>query len=199
MRTLIISGSHRKESNSFKVAQLLALRLQQLNLDTTPDLLNMADSPLPFWDESMWEEASALKKHWQSFSDRLMRANALVVISPEWAGMVPAALKNFFLFCSPKEIGHKPALICTVSTGVGGCYPASELRVSSYKNNKLCYIPENLIIRSVGDFLAGETKIAKDMRHRTDYALNLLGAYSSAMEAIRIPSITRFDEFTTGL
>ena len=29
----------------------------------------------------------------------------------------------------------------------------AELRASSYKNNRLCYIPENLIVRNVGSVL----------------------------------------------
>lgn len=199
MRTLIVSGSHRKESNSFKVAQFLAQKLQALKLDPNPDILNMADGPLPLWDDEMWVEGSALTKHWQPFSERLHRATALVIIAPEWAGMVPPALKNFFVFCSSKEIGHKPGLICTVSTGMGGSYPAAELRMSSYKNSKICYIPENLVIRAVSDFLAGESKIAKDMHHRAEYALTLLNAYSNALELVRRDDITRISEFPNGL
>ena len=72
-----------------------------------------------------------------------------MVIAPEWHGQVPAGLKNFFLICGRAEVGHKPALITTVSSGDGGAYPVAELRMSSYKNNRICYIPEQLIIRNV--------------------------------------------------
>jgi len=47
------------------------------------------------------------------------------------------------------ELGHKPALIVAVSSGDGGAYPVSELRMSSYKNNRLCYIPEQVALKSM--------------------------------------------------
>ena len=68
--------------------------------------------------------------------------------------MVPAALKNFFLlWAATGELSHKPALPCAVSAGEGGAYVISELRMSSYKNNRLCWLPEQLIARQVKSIL----------------------------------------------
>jgi hypothetical protein len=62
--------------------------------------------------------------------------------------------KNFFLFASSAELGHKPALLVSVSAGISGAYPiARNSRSSSYKNNHICYIPEHLIVRQVGGVL----------------------------------------------
>ncbi len=49
-------------------------------------------------------------------------------------------------------------LIVAVSSGAGGAYPVAELRMSSYKNSRICYIPEQIIIRDVENVLneAGE-------------------------------------------
>jgi hypothetical protein len=39
-------------------------------------------------------------------------------------------------------------LIIAVSGGAGGgAYPVAELRMSSYKNSRICYLPEHLIVR----------------------------------------------------
>ncbi len=47
---------------------------------------------------------SGLQKIWEPYAKRLQAADGFVVVSPEWHGMVPAGLKNFFLYCSPKEV-----------------------------------------------------------------------------------------------
>ncbi len=70
-------------------------------------------------------------------------------VSARMRSSVPAGLKNFFLMFSRFELGHKPAMIVAVSSGDGGAYPVAELRMSSYKNNRICYIPEQLNLRNV--------------------------------------------------
>ena len=51
----------------------------------------------------------------------------MAVVSPEWNGMVPSMLTNFFLLCSNNELAHKPGLLVGVSSGTGGSYPVAEL------------------------------------------------------------------------
>ena len=103
--------------------------------------------------------------------------------------MVPSGLKNFFLMWGNNELAHKPALIVAVSSGVGGAYPVAELRMSSYKNNRICYIPEQLIIRDVENVLndSGENDPESDpyYRERTEFALNMLHQYASALQSVR--------------
>ena len=66
------------------------------------------------------------------------------MISPEWAGMAPAHLKNFLLMCDGGELAHKPAQLIGVSSGMGGAYPIAELRMSGYKNNFLMWLPDHM-------------------------------------------------------
>ncbi|NTU76677.1 MAG: NAD(P)H-dependent oxidoreductase, partial [Alphaproteobacteria bacterium] len=122
------------------------------------------------------------------YAERLSKADGLAVISPEWSGMVPAGLKNFFLYCSDREIGHKPGLIVTVSATRGGSYPVDELRISSYKNTRLCYIPDHVIVRDVATVFEGAKPANKDdeyLRGRVDFALRELIAYAKAMKPMR--------------
>ena len=87
---------------------------------------------------------------------RVAEFDELVVMSPEWSGMVPAGLKNFFLLCGADHLAHKPGLIVGVSASLGGSYPIAELRTSSYKNTRLCYIPDHVIVRNVGQMLKAD-------------------------------------------
>jgi NAD(P)H-dependent FMN reductase len=198
MHIVLISGTTRKGGQSLRVAQYLNERLPVLDGSITTDLIDLTGNPLPFWDETFWKAGSELQKVWDPFARRLHFAAGLVVISPEWHGMVPAGLKNFFLFCSPKEIGHKPALIVTCSASRGGAYPVNELRTSSYKNSMVCYIPQHLIVREVNNVLGRGNPANKEdeyIRDRADYSLRVLLAYARRL----IRSVTTLSYSTRDL
>jgi len=134
----------------------------------------------------------------------LSECDAFVIVSPEWHGQVPAGLKNFFLLFSRYELGHKPALITTVSSGDGGAYPVAELRMSSYKNNRICYIPEQLILRNVESILnesPGDNNEAADsyFKERINWTLQLLQGYAKALKSMRGSVEIFHDKFGNGM
>lgn len=203
MNIAIISGSHRKESQSAKVARYLQQMIQtQFPTDTTY-LFSLAYNPLPLWDEGVWAQEARWKAVWGPIAAELRRADAVVVIAPEWSGMVPAGLKNFFLFCTPQELGNKPGLIVTVSASRGGAYPVNELRTSSYKNCAFCYIPEHVIVRQVGDVLNdAATPASPDdtyIRERLLYAVRLLRSYGEALRSVRESGIPDYKLYPYGM
>lgn len=205
MHIVLISGSHRQGSQSLRVAKYLAARIPVLDSSVTTDIIELTGNPLPLWDDenNTRSTSSALQKLWTPYNERLQKAEGLVVISPEWHGMVPSGLKNFFLFCgTPKEVGHKPALITTVSAGRGGAYPMQELRTSSYKNSRICYIPEHLIVRTAEQMFVGDTPTNKDdeyLRDRADFALRILLDYTKAMKAVRENKQIYEKKYSSGL
>jgi NAD(P)H-dependent FMN reductase len=139
---------------------------------------------------------------WAPYSERLKKADGLVVVSPEWHGMVPAGLKNFFLHWSVPEVGHKAGLIATVSAGRNGAYPVDELRVSGYKNSRLCYIPEQIIVRDAEHIFVGDKPASKDdefLRDRADFALRLLLDYAKALKAVRTNTSIYDKKYASGM
>ena len=203
MKISIISGSHRNNSQSFKVANFIQKTLEKGIADKTW-LLNLAGNPLPLWDETVWEGAEKWVERLAPIKKELLESDAFVIISPEWHGQVPAGLKNFFLLFSRMELGHKPALIVTVSSADGGAYPVAELRMSSYKNNRICYIPEQLVIRNVEQVLndkAEDNNADADayFRERTEWALNILAAYGKALKPLRESGVTDTEKFANGM
>lgn len=202
MQITIVSGSHRKDSQSLKVAKYLENRLLELNLCEKVYLLDLATKEIPFWDEGVWQGEEKWKQIWQPIEKELVDSDGFIVISPEWSGMVPAKLKNFFLLTSAKAIGHKAALIVTVSASTGGSYPVNELRTSSYKNTKLCYIPEHIIVRTVAEVLNEtlnpDNKSDSYLRGRIDFALSILKQYSVALKTVRESGID-FGQYPHGM
>lgn len=155
MKIAIISGSHRKLSASLKSAEWIAGRMPRFNLE--PFIIDRAEVELPFWNEGFWESGSPEAQAWQPFGEILKSCDGMVVISPEWAGMVPPKLTNFLL-CSSGELAYKPAFLVGVSEGPSGTYPIASLRMSAAKNNQMIFLPDHLILRQAGEFFKGSTK-----------------------------------------
>jgi NAD(P)H-dependent FMN reductase len=179
----LVAGSGRTNSQSGKVARFLRQRLIQLGHidDAQSKVIDLGLAPLPLWPA---DDAGP----WGLYSKQLVAADAVVIISPEWNGMACPAIKNFFIYASKTELAHKPGLLVGVSAGVGGAYPISELRASSYKNCRLCYLPEHLIVRSVEKVLNTPEPSSEDdqrLRDRIDYALDILLKYAQAMRPVR--------------
>lgn len=204
MKISVISGSHRDASQSEKVARFVLRTLQEQALCNDSWLFSLAQNPLPLWDESIYDSGSEWSARLRPISEQLASSDGFVVVTPEWHGQVPAGLKNFFLLWSNGELAHKPALIVTVSAGDGGAYPVAELRMSSYKNNRICYIPEQIVVRHVNDVLndrdADNTPEAdRYFRERFVYALRILREYALAMQQVRGSGATDLGVYRNGM
>ena len=203
MKITVISGSHRSQAQSLKVARFAQRTLEGGICDETA-LLSLAGNPLPLWDAGVWEGDEKWTTLLAPLREELASSDAFVVVTPEWHGQVPAGLKNFFLLFGKNELGHKPALIIAVSSGAGGAYPVAELRMSSYKNSRLCYIPEQVIVRHVEQVLNEDGLENDDVsdsyyRARIPWALNILKEYAAALQQVRASGATRTETFNNGM
>jgi NAD(P)H-dependent FMN reductase len=203
MKITVINGSHRENSQSLKVATYIQSLLDD-GISEQSWLFSLRGNPLPLWDEGVWDGEPKWKELLTPIKEQLAASDAFVVVSPEWHGQVPAGLKNFFLLFGKNELGHKPALIVTVSSGDGGAYPVAELRMSSYKNSRICYIPEHVIIRHAEKVLndnAEDNDARSDpyIRERLQWALNILKQYGLALKQVRESGVIHSDKFKNGM
>ena len=204
MKISIISGSNRNPSQSEKVARYIETTLSNELDDIEPWVYALADNPLPLWDQTLWENSAEWDQRLAPIKQQLIESDAFVIVSPEWHGQVPAGLKNFFLLFNRFELGHKPALIVTVSSADGGAYPVAELRMSSYKNNRLCYIPEQLVLRNIEKILnenAADNDEDADsyFKERISWTLGILSGYAVALKAMRESTEIHHDKFGNGM
>lgn len=193
----LVAGSSRNNSQSGKIARVLRQRLIEMGQTTqdTSSIIDLGLAPLPLWPA---EDAGP----WGMYQQQLAAADAVVIIAPEWNGMACPAIKNFFIYASKAELAHKPALLVGVSSGIGGAYPISELRASGYKNCRIAYLPEHLIVRQVEAVMnegpaAGEDDLR--IRARADYALDILGKYAEALKPVRAAIDLSNPAFTNGM
>ena len=202
MKIGIIVGSHRKVSNSAKVGRYAAEACKRLIPNASTWTLDLANNPLPLWDEGVWQGAKEWKDAWGNISRDLTASDGFIVLAPEYAGMVPAALKNFFLLADKTEVGHKPGLIVGVSSSRGGSYPVAELRVSSYKNCRINWVPDHMIVRDADTVLNGPTfanETDKFTRERLDYCIALFGEYAKALRLVRSSGVIDYKTHPNGM
>ena len=201
-RFMIVAGSHRAGSQSGRIARLIEGLVAAELEGVSAERFDLAETPLPLWREDFWETPRQGWEDWEALAPRLQQASALVVVTPEWSGMVPSGLKNFFLLCGPKELADKPALIVAVSAGMGGAYPVAELRMSSYKNNFLCYIPDQVILRNVTELFrddAAPSQLDRELRARLLYSLSLLKGYAAALKSLRAQKLRDLKTYPSGV
>jgi azobenzene reductase len=201
MKTQIISGSHRLNSQSLKVAKFIQKMIQTKGGEAK--ITDLAHGSLPLWDERVWEGNADFKKVWDPIASDLRAADSLVVISPEYSGMAAPALKNFFLFCGGDLIAHKPTLLVAVTSSLtNGAYPIQELRGSGHKNSKQLYIPDHVIIREAEKVLNDENANGPSdefFRTRLAYSLSTLAEYENALKQVRASGVIKHKEFPFGM
>ncbi|MGB5474476.1 MAG: NAD(P)H-dependent oxidoreductase [Gammaproteobacteria bacterium] len=203
MKITLISGSHREKAQTLKVARHIQRTLDDGICEQTA-LVNLAGNPLPLWDTDVWEGNGQWQQRLDPIRAELASSDGFVALAPEGHGQVPAGLKNYVLLFGQNELGHKPALIVTVSSGDGGAYPVAELRMSSYKNSRICYLPEHVIVRHVESVLneeASENNAGADeyFRARIAWALGILKEYAVALRQVRASGVTATEQFKNGM
>ncbi len=196
----IVSGSHRPDSQSLKVAEYFQKRLLAKSMESSIVDLSKLNLPLVMTADSQLKEHQS---SWELISHKLISSFGYVIISPEWGGMATPAIKNFFLLPKKQEMAHKPGLIVGVSASHGGAYPVSELRSSSYKNSHICFIPEHIIVRDCQNVLNNEVfdSIQPDyyLKNRIDYSIGVLIEYAFALNSVRTSGKINHTTYPNGM
>ena len=187
MKISIISASHRKVSQSERVANIIGSRIKNKKPFTNLFNLDLSETNLPLWTPDKKNGAGVWGKPWKTISNELKQSDGFIFVVPEYGGMATPQSKNIFLLCGEGELAHKPGLIVSVSSGNGGAYPIADLRSFSYKNTHIMWIPENVIIRNVEEYQPGNhgSSIPEWLDNRIDYTLEMLLAYSLNMQPLR--------------
>lgn len=200
MKVSIVSGSHRKNSQSQKVARFCKKVLEGEEGYTQIEMVDLGETPLPFWDDSL--NSSPHFKNWNQLKSRLQNTKAFIFVSPEWGGMVPSALKNFFLLESGQFLYHRPALLVSVSASRNGAYPIAELRMSSFKNTHVQYLTEQVIVRNASHVLNELLPVSQEdefLRGRLKYGIQVLREYAKALEEVHQSGVLRKQDYPYGM
>ena len=158
MKISIISTSHRKNSQSSRVAKILKKNLEEKKDKFKYYHLDMFEVKIPLWTSERVDGDNFWNTDLKKISLELETSHGFIIVVPEYGGMASPNSKNLFLIFNKGEFFHKPGLIVSISSGNGGSYPISDLRSSSYKNSHITWIQKillsemrrNLILVSMG-------------------------------------------------
>ena len=148
LKVLIISGSTQAGGQSLKVAQYINAFLQSENIQSL--VLDLHKTKIPFFGHHQADKNWSTT--WQRISEKLKKAQAIVLISPEYNGGPSPALLNLMLYVAD-ELKNKPVLLVGVSAGRGGAYPLAALRQNGGKDPQYLVIPQSLIVSQVYNLL----------------------------------------------
>lgn len=199
MHITIISSSQRDNSQTLKVCKYLEDTLKEKPVKV--DLIDLVSQNLPFYNPDQ-----EMNTNWLKIKEVMNNSDAFILATPEWNGSSSPMLLNFLEYCDTDQVAHKPALLVSVSAGRGGANPILQMRQSCYKNNRILYIPEHLIVRNVGKVMnPTNSEIVNNevedeiIKTRANYALDILIAYSETQSTLRSKTNFRFEEFENGM
>ena len=113
----VILGSIRRNRESFKVAQF-AIGCLEKRHGVATQLLDLKELNLPMMEERLRFRNDAPSSITE-FSQTVSRADAIVIVTPEYNGGYPGVLKNALDYLKP-EYKRKPFGIITVSAAESG-------------------------------------------------------------------------------
>ncbi len=119
---VIISGTNRPGSNTRKVVA----RLESIyaNLSVAFQVLDLADLPPEIILPSVYAQKPA---EFQRFSDAVLAADGLVVVTPEYNGSFPGVLKYFIdLLPFPESFERRPVCFIGLAAGIWGALRSVE-------------------------------------------------------------------------
>ncbi len=123
----VILGSTRRGRQSPRVARFMAERMRRTGRIET-EILDLLEYNFPIMEERLRfhdDPPPAVRQ----FSEKLARADAIVIVTPEYNNGYPGVLKNALDYFGP-EYKRKPVGIVTVSGGdFGGVNCLAQLRL----------------------------------------------------------------------
>lgn len=151
----IISGTNRPDSNTRKVVDEIATIYAKLHVEH--QVLDLAELPAAIFDSSSYEEKPA---EFARFSQAVLDAHGLVVVTPEYNGGMPGVLKYFIdMLEFPESFEHRPVCFVGLAAGMWGALrPVEQLQqIFGYRNAHI--FPERVFMPGVFGAIDDEGRI----------------------------------------
>jgi len=168
MLTLIV-GTNRPGSNTRKVAGNIESIYSALNVPLK--VLDLAKLPPEIFSPASYGEKPA---SFAPFSDGVLQAEGLIVVTPEYNGGMPGVLKYFIdMLKFPESFEKRPVCFIGVAAGIWGALrPVEQLQMIFGYRNAFLY-PERVFLPLIGGKLddAGqltEPEISKRLKAQAE-------------------------------
>jgi len=154
MMTILV-GTNRPGSNTRKVCQLIEEIYAELQVPL--NVIDLAFLPPEIFQRSSYGEKPAAFK---PFSEGILKASGLVVVTPEYNGSVPGILKYFIdMLKFPESFEQRPVCFVGLAAGMWGALrPVEQLQAIFGYRNAFIY-PERVFLPKVNDLLNDDGRL----------------------------------------
>ena len=145
----VIVGTNRAGSSTRQLALRVQGIYQELNLSVR--LIDLMELPAEIYQPDAYAEKPPA---FRPFSEAILEAHGLVVVTPEYNGSMPGALKYFIdMLKFPESFQEKPVCFIGLSAGFwGGLRPVEHLQqIFGYRNAHL--FPERVFLSRAHELL----------------------------------------------
>jgi chromate reductase len=154
MLTMIV-GTNRPGSNTRKVAAQLEGIYKELGVRL--EVLDLAQMPPEIFSPSSYGQKP---KAFLPFSEAILRASGLVVVTPEYNGGLPGVLKYFIdMLKFPESFEKRPVCFVGLAAGIWGALrPVEQLQAIFCYRNAYVY-PERVFLPKINELLNAEGRL----------------------------------------
>ena len=182
MMTLLV-GTNRPGSNSRKVASVVEESYRRLGVPLA--VVDLARLPLEIFLPTAYGEKPA---SFAPFTEGILNATGLHVVTPEYNGSVPGVLKYFIdMLKFPESFEGRPVCFTGLAAGMWGALrPVEQLQaIFGYRNAHI--FPERVFIPRVNDHLdaAGRLKDA-ELQARLDAQVEGFVSFVERLRGVRL-------------
>lgn len=155
MNLTLISGTNRPGSNTRRVVDHLAGLYRRLGVN--PTVLDLHQLPLEVFSPAAYAEKPA---SFAPFADAVLSSDGLHVVTPEYNGGAPGALKYFIdLLPFPESFEQRPVAFTGLSAGMWGALrPVEQLQVIFGYRNAYLY-PQRVFLAGIGEHISADGHI----------------------------------------
>ncbi|MDW8267103.1 MAG: NAD(P)H-dependent oxidoreductase [Gemmataceae bacterium] len=157
---LVIAGTNRSGSVSSKVARQILTIYAEIGRECR--LVDLAEVPDHCWGSQYYsDDAEAKAPEFRPFLAAVEAADGLVVVSPEYNGGIPGALKLFIDLLPNRDTNLVARPVCFVGVAAGewgGLRPIEQLETVFLYRKAFLY-PERVFIRSCEDVIGPDGTI----------------------------------------
>lgn len=174
----VISGTNRKESESLLFARQM-VRFLEANSDEAVKLLPLEAIPHDWFHPDMYEKGFQTDSLRHLQDEYILAANKFMIISPEYNGSIPGALKLFLDACSVRSYqtnfkGKKAALVGVASGRAGNLRGIDHLTAILHHMGTII-MPAYLPISSIGKLTEeGNILDEETLKIMEQFAINFL-------------------------
>jgi NAD(P)H-dependent FMN reductase len=191
-RIAIVLGSNRRPRLGDRVARFVLAASERVP-SAEFSLLDLADFPLPFFDEQLPPLSNPARQpapgtaRWLA---AMAAADGYLFVVPEYNFAVPAVLKNALDHLATEAEGKPASVLSYSDTAHGGIIAGHELRLTLGKLGMLA-LPKSLPLAHADQLLAPDgtmvatTDFARKVEQFVPWCLSELARYATALRPLR--------------